>query len=658
MLRERFNELTGSSVQLYHNMHYNRRGQLFDVRLGTSSTDEWTWNRGAIRVYFNSDHSDYSATPTYANNNGNLYRQEHFVPDNDAVSSWSLAVDYFNYDAINRVTLIAEQTYWSSGAANYNTFSQNFSYDRFGNRLISSMNVPNVPNPGFKIQCAVDVNNNCISSNNRLIAPTDVNGITGTDKMQYDLAGNLIKDSHTQAGLGTRTYDAENRMLTAVGANGYTHSYVYDADGRRVRRVINGTAPETWWQVYGVGGELVAEYQLVSGNPVLKKEYGQRNGQLLIIGDATNGTAQWLVTDALGTPRIIADQTRTLSGIKRHDYLPFGEEVFANVASHRATTNGYVANSSTTQPPRQQFTGYERDNETGLDFAQARYFSNTQGRFTSPDPLLASSISTDPQSWNRCSYVGNRPTAFIDPTGLIWGFISGNGGDWYQWFKDEEELKNAGATVVQANAGGPGHIYKGGGGWVRLNLNENKWTQYETSTQAFYDQREFPTAMGDLGSTLNLFGALQGGAGLAGSTLGRIFGSGGSGITTLGLSGATATSTAQATTGLSMEGVAFELKFLAKHLPGTAQAEKLIAKEGAAHVFNDISTLSRVEAEIFARGVNTGTTRGFTRIGLQFESPIGYRVAQDGTKTALHYAEIKMRANGLYHIIPRTGASK
>jgi YD repeat-containing protein len=126
MLREQF----GTTTPLYHNRHYNRRGQLFDVRLGTSSSDEWSWNRGALRMYFNSDQSDYNTTPTYANNNGNLYRLDHFVPDNDAVSSWSMAVDYYGYDSLNRVTSIAEQTYWSSGAANYNTFSQNFSYER------------------------------------------------------------------------------------------------------------------------------------------------------------------------------------------------------------------------------------------------------------------------------------------------------------------------------------------------------------------------------------------------------------------------------------------------------------------------------------------------------------------------------------------------
>ncbi|MDX2032499.1 MAG: hypothetical protein SF339_17625, partial [Blastocatellia bacterium] len=55
---------------------------------------------------------------------------------------------------------------------------------------------------------------------------------------------------------GNRWYDGENRMKQAQqgAANSY---YVYDADGRRVRRIVGGV--ETW-MIYGLGGELLAEY--------------------------------------------------------------------------------------------------------------------------------------------------------------------------------------------------------------------------------------------------------------------------------------------------------------------------------------------------------------------------------------------------------------
>src|SRR6266404_2155312 len=72
----------------------------------------------------------------------------------------------------------------------------------------------------------------------------------------------------------------------------------------------------------------------------------------------------WLVTDQLGTPRMIFDKTGALANVKRHDYAPFGEELFNGA---RTTAMGYAAADST----RQKFTSKERDSETGLDFFTA-----------------------------------------------------------------------------------------------------------------------------------------------------------------------------------------------------------------------------------------------------------------------------------------------
>jgi RHS repeat-associated protein len=61
----------------------------------------------------------------------------------------------------------------------------------------------------------------------------------------------------------------------------------------------------------------------------------------------------------------------------------------------------------------------ERDNETGLDFFEARYFSSVQGRFTSPDPIpMTPDRQLDPQRINLYQYSRNNPLAFSDPTGM------------------------------------------------------------------------------------------------------------------------------------------------------------------------------------------------------------------------------------------------
>src|SRR5205085_3930365 len=67
---------------------------------------------------------------------------------------------------------------------------------------------------------------------------------------------------------------------------------------------------------------------------------------------------------------------------------------------------------------RQKFTAYEHDAETNLEFAEARYYSSSGGRFTSPDPFSGSMSLTDPQTLNRYSYVSNNPVNATDPSGM------------------------------------------------------------------------------------------------------------------------------------------------------------------------------------------------------------------------------------------------
>jgi len=108
---------------------------------------------------------------------------------------------------------------------------------------------------------------------------------------------------------------------------------------------------------------------------------------------------------------MIFDKTGALANVKRHDYLPFGEELFNGA---RTAGIGYVADST-----RQKFTQKERDNETGLDYFGTRYHSANQGRFTSIDPLLLSGKRGRPQTWNRYAYVLNNPLRLIDIDGAI-----------------------------------------------------------------------------------------------------------------------------------------------------------------------------------------------------------------------------------------------
>jgi RHS repeat-associated protein len=60
----------------------------------------------------------------------------------------------------------------------------------------------------------------------------------------------------------------------------------------------------------------------------------------------------------------------------------------------------------------------DHDSESNTDHAQFRQYSNTQGRFFSPDPYYGSYRMRNPQSFNRYVYAMNNPLARVDSLGL------------------------------------------------------------------------------------------------------------------------------------------------------------------------------------------------------------------------------------------------
>jgi RHS repeat-associated protein len=255
-------EKFGTAIPLYHKQRQNQRGQLWDVRLSTVpfASDPADGDRGAIVNYYS---NTYAQGGSGNDNNGNLLRQEIYLPGNGFFQ------DNFDYDSLNRLTAITEKL---NGAGN-NSFKQAYSYDRYGNRSIDY----NATSAGLpRTQFVVDPNTN------RLTVP---NGQSGT--MHYDPAGNLDTDTYSGAA-ALRLYDAENRMARETQANGsIAGSYSYDGDGRRIKRTANGV--ETW-QVYGLGGELLADYAADASPTNPQREYGYRNGQLLVTAEGASRT--------------------------------------------------------------------------------------------------------------------------------------------------------------------------------------------------------------------------------------------------------------------------------------------------------------------------------------------------------------------------------
>jgi RHS repeat-associated protein len=378
----------GMTTPLYLKLHYNRRLQMVDLRLG-SVNDEWNNDRGTLVFYYGTN-AIANSNPFLddTDNNGNVRRHMNYVPTPTGGEVIPQLDDY-TYDSLNRISSLTEWQRNESLIWTPNVVTQNFSYDRYGNRWVTSAT-------GGVSSYQPTYN----TSNNR------INGLG------YDPVGNITSDPATG---GTMIYDGENRMLMATNGGGAV--YTYDGEGKRVKRMLAGG--QEWWYVYGIGGELLAEY-LSTAPTTVKKEYGYRSGQLLVVWDTDKSgdeRLKWLVTDHLGSTRMEADKSGSLAGMRRHDYAPFGEELYAGIRRNGSGQGQYGY-----EPPqssvRLRFGSKERDIETGLDYFGARYYASVQGRFTSADPIaLSSERLLDPQGINLYSYARNNPLNIIDPDG-------------------------------------------------------------------------------------------------------------------------------------------------------------------------------------------------------------------------------------------------
>jgi RHS repeat-associated protein len=95
------------------------------------------------------------------------------------------------------------------------------------------------------------------------------------------------------------------------------------------------------------------------------------------------------------------------SVLGRQAHLPFGED-FAEGGTQE----------------KHHFTSYERDGESGTDYAVNRQYSQGVGKFLRVDPSNGSNGISDPRSLNRYVYAHSDPINAVDPLGLWpWGIV-------------------------------------------------------------------------------------------------------------------------------------------------------------------------------------------------------------------------------------------
>jgi RHS repeat-associated protein len=146
------------------------------------------------------------------------------------------------------------------------------------------------------------------------------------------------------------------------------------------------------------GGDTLAETDSTGSTANANyHEYVLFAGRRIARSDPSSGSVYFFFADQLGSMRSATTANGTVCF--QSDYTPYGQEI----------------NYTNSCPQHYKFTGYERDSETNLDYASARYYSSRLGRFLSADHLPGNIY--DPQSLNRYAYVANRPLNAVDPTG-------------------------------------------------------------------------------------------------------------------------------------------------------------------------------------------------------------------------------------------------
>lgn len=334
----------------------------FNDRLQMSSQE---LKRGAETLQkYSYNYGDFDSTGTLKNN-GKLEQVESYI---GTAKQWT---QKFLYDSIGRLSESKELR----GDNGNLTYRQKFDYDNFGNLYRK-----NASNPTSGQENPIPFAH---------IEDTDISKQTNrfTSATNYDDAGNVIQD--TRFRFQNFSYDANGRMIRTSGVNSPDQSNsVYDAAGNRVATQIDGV----WtFYVYDAFGKMVAEY----GGAQATDE----------------GGVKYLMQDWQGSTRAVVNESGYVRA--RMDYTAFGEDIQAGVGL-RTTGQSYNSNNALDQ----KYALTEEDDATGLGHTWFRKLDNRSGRWTSPDPYNGSVSLNDPQSFNRYSYVENKPTNFVDPSGL------------------------------------------------------------------------------------------------------------------------------------------------------------------------------------------------------------------------------------------------
>ena len=212
---------------------------------------------------------------------------------------------------------------------------------------------------------------------------TAVNG----NAIRYDAIGNPLND-------GTWTYTWQNgRQLQKMQKSGVTAEFVYNADGLRVQKTVNGVVTD-----YVLHGKNVVHMK--RGNDELHFFYDAQNRPAVVV---YNGVPYAYVKSLQGDIVAILDENGNM--VVSYGYDAWGAPLWCT--GELAETLGKV------QPFR--YRGYVFDEETGLYYLRSRYYNPGWGRFANADALIGAGKLL---SHNLFAYCSNCSVCYTDASGF------------------------------------------------------------------------------------------------------------------------------------------------------------------------------------------------------------------------------------------------
>ena len=206
-----------------------------------------------------------------------------------------------------------------------------------------------------------------------------VDGANGTTEYTYDQNGNMTKDLNKN--ISSISYNLLNLPTNITYSNGKSATYIYDANGKKLRTSYKASASAT---------AVPTDYcgNMIYENGVLK--------QILVDGGYMTVTGTpfyfYYLQDHLGSNRVVVSPAGTATQVNH--YYPFG---------------GLFGESTGNTVQRFRYNGKEFDRTHGIDWYDygARHMSPDVGRFTTIDPLAEKYYNISPYAYCENNSIGN-----------------------------------------------------------------------------------------------------------------------------------------------------------------------------------------------------------------------------------------------------------